>query len=230
MEMRAMLLAGTAGVALAPMANAADMPAKVPLAAPPPAPVWTGWYIGAHAGGALVWGENSIGGAGYTPTSSSFIGGGQIGYNWQKGNFVVGIEVDGSGLTKGKNSRTDIPGEYITYGNHISWLSTARIRMGLAVSDTLIYLTGGVAVGKVKFVHKWGPGPFEDYSQSKTRIGWTVGAGVQHMWTRNWVIGLEALFVDFGKKDAGILNGDPADPIFFSHHAFIGRLRLDYKF
>jgi outer membrane immunogenic protein len=228
MEMRTVLLAGTAGVALAPMANAADLPAKARIAAPPPAPSWAGWYIGAHAGGALVWGENSVGGAGYTPNSSAFIGGGQIGYNWQKGNFVIGIEVDGSGLTKGKNSRTDTPGNYITYGNHLSWLSTGRLRMGLAVNDTMVYFTGGVAVGKVKFVHNWNT---PDYSQSKTRVGWVVGGGIQHMWTRNWVIGLEALFVDFGKSNpTNTFDAAGDDPIHYSHHAFIGRFRLDYKF
>src|SRR5207249_5357208 len=124
-------------------------------------------------------------------SKTGFIGGGQIGYNWQHGNFVFGLEGDISGLG-GKNTgeRQDATG--YQYSSRISWLSTVRARFGLAVGDTMAYATAGVAFAGVKNTVSFSPGL--DYSSTKTRTGWTVGGGVEHMLSRNWTIGLEALF------------------------------------
>jgi outer membrane immunogenic protein len=219
------LLATASGVVFAPGVQAADLPLK---AAPAyvPAVSWQGWYAGIHLGAAAQSGENRVGGAGYTHDSTSFIGGGQIGYNWQRGNFVYGLEADISGLS-GKNLSpgSDVGSAYITYGNHISWLATFRGRWGLAVTDTMVYATAGLAVGGVKNTHIWG-GTSPNYSTSKTRVGWVVGGGVEHMWSRNWTIGLEALFVDLGRYNGskdGITNR-------FSNQAVIGRFKANYRF
>jgi outer membrane immunogenic protein len=183
MEMRKVLLAGTAGVALAPMANAADLPAKARIAAPPPAPSWAGWYIGAHAGGALVWGENSVGGAGYTPNSSAFIGGGQIGYNWQAvgSPWVWGLEAGVSGVS----------GDITAFG-------TGRVRLGYAQAAWMPYVTGGVSWASTDL--RVGSRDF-----GETHVGWTAGAGLEWAFAGNWTAKVEYLFLGLGSKEyAGV--------------------------
>jgi outer membrane immunogenic protein len=224
------LIATSAGFAAAmPGAQAADMPIKAPRYVEQPAS-WAGWYIGGNVGVAWQQATASTSYQGFaqdpnTFSKSVFIGGGQIGYNWQHGNFVFGLEGDISGLS-GKNTgeRQDATG--YQYSSRISWLSTVRGRFGLAVGDTMAYMTAGVAFGGVKNTVDVGEGSF---SNTKTRTGWTVGGGVEHMLNRNWTIGLEALFVDLGKSsfnfaDAGEKTGH------FRTQAVIGRVKLNYKF
>src|SRR5437660_648005 len=95
--------AGFAAAAAMPGAQAADMPIKAPRYIEPAAD-WTGWYMGVHAGAA--WQQTSANVLendefpfGSTFSKTGFIGGGQIGYNWQRGNFVFGLEGDISGLS-----------------------------------------------------------------------------------------------------------------------------------
>jgi outer membrane immunogenic protein len=222
------LIATSAGFAAAaaamPGAQAADMPIKAPRYVEPAAS-WAGWYIGAHAGAAWQQTQSSTDqyGSFYnnnTATNTGFIGGGQIGYNWQQGNFVFGLEGDISGLS----SKTTGHGDYSIYTSRINWLSTVRGRFGLAVGDTMAYMTAGVAFGGVKNTLNIDG---DTYSQSKTKTGWTVGGGVEHMLSRNWTIGLEGLFVDLGKSSVRAANGKTGH---FQNQAVIGRLKLNYKF
>jgi outer membrane immunogenic protein len=217
MKINRILLAGVAGVMSIPAAQAADMALKAPPMVA--APSWAGWYIGGNAGVASV--EINR----YDPDGSlddlsgrntSFIGGGQVGYNWQSGTLVYGLEADGSFL----GSKQNFDGEG---SNRLPWLVTARLRMGLAVGDTMAYVTGGVAFGEIKTTNE----NFGGYSQSKTRVGWTIGGGVEHMINRNWTIALEGLFVDLGSKtycskDCSLRK--------VTGQAAIGRLKINYKF
>jgi len=227
MKTKGFLIATSAGLAAAiPGAQAADMPIKAPRYVEPAAN-WTGWYIGAHAGAAWQQShtsESEYGRVFYNNSFSKtgFIGGGQIGYNWQHGNFVFGLEGDISGLS-GKNTGQS---GYTTYSSQIRWLSTVRGRFGLAVGDTMAYATAGVAFGGVR-------NSFNvdgvNYSDSKTKTGWTVGGGVEHMLNRNWTIGLEGLFVDLGRSS---VNGRSSSgkTTRFENQAVIGRVKLNYKF
>ena len=229
--------AGFAAAAAMPGAQAADMPIKAPRYVEQPAS-WAGWYIGGNVGAAWQQGQSDYG---FSFSKTTFIGGGQIGYNWQHGNFVFGLESDISGLA-GKNKF------YEGFSSSIQWLSTTRARFGLAVGDTMVYTTAGLAVGGVK--HQIG-----SYSSTKTSVGWTidrfrlrgwkvndkpdefpgtatlppggtVGGGVEHMLNRNWTIGLEGLFVDLGRSNLGLGSKSSR----FSNQAMIGRLKLNYKF
>jgi outer membrane immunogenic protein len=240
MGKRGFLIATSAGFAAAaaiPGAQAADMPIKAPRYVEPAAN-WAGWYIGAHAGAAwqqtsaniLEEGESPFGS---TFSKTGFIGGGQIGYNWQHGNFVFGLEGDISGLT-GKNSlfTFDSGKDPSAYGfsSQIRWLSTVRTRFGLAVGDTMVYATGGVAFGGVKNFQSIAE--FGTYSQSKTKVGWAIGGGVEHMLSRNWTIGLEGLFVDLGSTSYRTSGSDASTTksTKFNNQAVIGRVKLNYKF
>jgi opacity protein-like surface antigen len=69
-------------------------------------------------------------------------------------------------------------------------------------------------------------------SQSKTKTGWAVGGGVEHMLTRNWTIGLEGLFVDLGRSSitGTCSEGCITKTTRFNNQAVIGRVKLNYKF
>jgi outer membrane immunogenic protein len=156
-------------------------------------------------------------------------GGGQIGYNWQSGNFVYGLEGDIEGLG-GTGSATGIAGKQ--FSSRIRWLSTIRGRAGLAfgpAGDYLAYATGGVAFGGVKNSTSEVGGGVNccQKSISRTNTGWTVGGGFEHLLTPNWIVGIEALYVDLGDSSAHehgtFKTGN------FSNQAVIARVKLNYK-
>jgi outer membrane immunogenic protein len=228
MKYRGFLLATAGGLAAASGAQAADLPIKAaPMYAPPPVN-WSGWYIGANAGGIWEQAQNTPASQTYlqsvTTSGSGFIGGGQIGFNWQNGNAVYGIEADISGTTA--KGFADIP-YGVTATNKIEWLSTVRGRMGLAVGNAMAYATAGVAFGGVNNTYNIHGNSFDSSSQRHTRVGWVVGGGIEHMWSRNWTWGLEGLFVDLGHSDVTCQCGEKTTR--FSNQAIIGRLKLNYK-
>jgi outer membrane immunogenic protein len=172
-------------------AFAADMAVKAP--APPPAPVynWTGWYVGVNAGASMgnvktdfnvapvtVTLNGSLGhglpnpfdtpgfAGSNTESPDGFMGGGQIGYNYQLSPiWVVGLEADFQGaLEKDHNTLTDsfsLPGLTAPiavngtlvrdYQTKIDWFGTVRLRAGYVWGngDVFSYVTGGLAYGKV---------------------------------------------------------------------------------
>lgn len=248
-EAKGYLLAGTASVAVAPIvgmagmsaANAADLPVKAPPAPPPiAAPSWAGWYIGLNIGGGSERNYfNDIGSNAVNQTDvntnhsgSFFIGGAQIGYNWQNGNFVYGVEGDFSGLSKpGGTYVINASNQCCTYGSHIPWLATVRGRLGVTIGDgeTLLYGTGGLAIGHVSahVDETFYSEPIIDYSS--TRVGWTVGGGIERMITPHWTIALEGLYADLGSYTKTV----PADGkccTTIHDRALIGRAKLNYKF
>jgi outer membrane immunogenic protein len=164
-------------------AFAADMGVKAPPAPPPP-PVWTGWYVGVNVGASMgnvktdfnadpvtvktnIPATFNIPGFGGTNTEypDGFMGGGQIGYNWQFSPiWVVGVEADFQGaLEKDHNTVTgnftvDPPPPptatgttVLDYSTKIEWFGTARLRAGYVWGNGNVfsYVTGGLAYGKV---------------------------------------------------------------------------------
>jgi outer membrane immunogenic protein len=131
---------------------------------------------------------------------SGVIGGAQIGYNWQIGSLVAGLEADiqGSGI-KGSaqaalvNLRDDSPNAITASTNsELSWFGTVRGRLGVTVTpDLLLYGTGGLAYGRVTDsanVQVDDPPFFDSWpaSISSTKTGWAAGAGAEWMFARNW--------------------------------------------
>jgi outer membrane immunogenic protein len=222
-----------AGVALllAGSAFAADLPIKAPVyKAPPPAPVfsWTGWYIGGNAG--YGWGANTSNTIANTDPSNTgltqylaasgpafpnlkpqgFIGGAQVGYDWQVSNYVFGVVTDfqGTDITASGSGTVSPPG-FVTSTQSLSekleYLGTVRARAGYAVDNWLFYGTGGLAYGQVNSALNFaapaafgGQGSFFSGTTSDTRIGWTAGAGINYAVTRNWIVGAEYLHYDLG--------------------------------
>lgn len=142
-----MTLLGLAGAAAA-----ADLPTmKAPPPPPPPAVFnWTGFYVGAHVGGAWD-GDNWLFSPAQTVTSnhaSGVFGGGQVGFNYQISSFVLGAEADASAA--GLSSSNLCPNPNFTCGHSIDWLASLRARLGFTPMDrTMIYVTGGAAFADV---------------------------------------------------------------------------------
>jgi outer membrane immunogenic protein len=278
--MSKILLKGVAIVALTAFgivaSQAADLPTRKEAPAPvfvPPPFTWTGFYIGVNAGG--IWPSGSRQATLFAPAtfafpistffpgglgsqSAGFIGGGQAGYNWQTGAFVLGVETDFDGTTLSKTfDRTGTPfsGVGVPIGllgdslslhakTSLSWLGTTRGRVGfVATPDNrlLIYGTGGVAYGggNAKFsVFDATSGAFWSGNPSSTRVGWTIGGGVEYALTNNITIKGEYLYANLGSSSFNTA-GNAAAATFFpgvsasgkvEYNASIFRGGVNYKF
>ena len=256
-------------------AQAADLPtrkeAPAPIFVPPPF-TWTGFYIGLNAGGIFSSGSRSLtivdphagvdgaflngalpGGLG--SGQSGFIGGGQAGYNWQTGSFVLGVvtDFDGTTLSKSRNLLgTGFWNPYLgttdnlTLNSKVSldWLGTTRAKVGFVVTPDnrfMIYGTGGVAYGGGSAhvsVYDSAVNAYWSGNPSASRVGWTVGAGVEYAFTNNWTLGAEYLYVDLGKSNfttAGNAAAAFAFPDVYAqghvnYNASIFRALVNYKF
>jgi outer membrane immunogenic protein len=192
-------------------AAAADMPVKAP-----PAPIlynWTGCYIGGHAGGAWArteWTEvfNTTDfadfdqGQGFSRTESGFIGGGQLGCNYQTGPWVFGIEGTFAG-TSIKNTFTSVSVVNVddaVFETKIQSVATVTGRIGYAWDNWLLYGKGGWGGADVKFSVS---DPTDSIFASRTEWhnGWTAGIGVEYGWTPNWIIGLEYDHIGLESRD-----------------------------
>jgi outer membrane immunogenic protein len=197
-------------------AFAADMPVKAPPMAPlPPAISWNGFYIGANVGGAWTNNDESLtlvgiplvtGGSG-SNNNAGVVGGGQLGYNWQINNWLIGFEGDFNGSSqKRSNTFTTAAGAVFDTEARIQWFATARGRLGYVNGPWLLYVTGGGA-----WVNFEGSvtGPFAgSLSANTTRSGWTVGGGVEWMFLPKWSAKLEYLFIDVGDDTFSDSRGD----------------------
>ena len=243
------LAQSTAILALALAASsalAADLPSykAPPPPPPPPPPMWTGFYVGLNAGytwsssnnvvvssfplivpgGAInVAFANAITGLSNLNASTNnngFIGGGQVGYNWQFASaFVAGVEADIQGIAGSNNGFSSAGvialgngqsvGSIATVSRSLDYIGTVRGRLGWLFTPTLlVYGTGGLAYGGVTSNTSifqalipnsittpfWGgAGAFSD-----TRVGWTAGGGVEWMFWPNWSAKVEYLYYDLG--------------------------------
>ena len=214
------------------LANAADMPVKArPL--PPPAPVfsWTGLYIGFHAG--LGWGEsnntvlendNNLFPQGHVNHNefNGFLGGVQVGYNYQFGLWVVGVEGQFSWANIDGDSRQEavlLANRHVETHNEVNWVTTATGRLGYSAGPLLIYVKGGAAWADFETTRSRTirTSTFEvlsDINGGETRSGWTVGVGAEWAFAGNWSFKAEYNFLDFGtervtRSGANFVTGDP---------------------
>src|SRR5579864_9371565 len=196
--MRRLGLALLASTVLVGSAAAADIrrPAyKAPILAPVSVYNWTGFYAGVNVG--YSWGRQDATLDGFGSVGSSnvngIIGGGQIGYNWQINQVVLGVETDFQG--SGQRGDGGVPG-VATFTNRLDWFGTVRGRLGYAFDRWLPYVTGGWAYGHGDFSGTvTGVGPF---SASNTYSGWTAGGGLEYAFLNNWSAKLEYLHINFG--------------------------------
>ena len=117
--------------------------------------------------------------------------------------FAWGVEGDLNWLgARGEESRGYVDSGYdATTQNKLEFLGTLRMRAGITASNTLIYLTGGLAVGVVN--NSWTFVNYDSrFSHNVTRVGWVVGTGVEHYLTDRVALRLEGLYGDLGKNSA----------------------------
>ncbi len=221
--MKKFLIAGAAAAAMTGTAFAADLPARSgPVAAPfvPPVFTWTGFYAGLNAGYGFNRNDvDTVGTPGFVglipgggvPASlrvggDGFVGGGQIGYNWQFGQTVFGVEADLQYAWAGRSSSFVGGGGLITSaGRDDGYLGTVRARLGFAADRFLIYATGGLAYGSFDTALSvttaaGAGGPVWGGSSDSVRAGWTAGAGLEYAITNNWTVKLEGLYYDLGRQ------------------------------
>ncbi len=210
-----------AGLTAASAADLSRRPVQMPVKAPPPmymaAYNWSGFYVGVNGGGG--WGDSSWDSVGGIDLSGGVVGG-TVGYNYQAGQAVFGIEgdIDWSNI---RGTSTNL----CTLGCETknTWLSTVRGRLGYAADRFMPYVTGGVAFGDVQANTPGFPGA------SSTQAGWTVGAGVEYAITNNLTAKAEYLYVDLGSFNCGINCGAlVTDNVSFTSH--IVRGGLNWKF
>src|SRR5919107_6057372 len=207
------LLAATAlSTAAVSSVSAADLPVRAappPLVAAVPVFTWTGFYIGGNLGWGWRDDDNEtvvLTGPGIPAglvgtlnfdngNDGNFTGGGQIGYNYQIGSFVIGAEADIQGINTDDNDAVFVagpgnagvfvPGEF---EDNADWWGTVRLRAGVAFDRFLVYATGGLA-----------------YTEDNT--GWTLGGGVE--WDLPFSLfgnsaatfGVEGLWLSFDDDD-----------------------------
>jgi outer membrane immunogenic protein len=243
------LSAGAAFAADLPSRKAPILPPP-----PPPPPMWTGFYVGLNAGATWANSNGQYQGVGpaavdpgwaaglnqndhlfaFSTAASAagsnsgsrvgFIGGGQIGYNWQFYNsFVAGMEADIQGIANSGNRgggiirAVPVPSDGSVWSGitaargNIQYIGTVRGRLGwLFMPTLLVYGTGGLAYGGVTlntstlvFDNNTVPPPpigggIGGVNFSNTQVGWTAGGGLEWMFFPNWSAKVEYLYYDLG--------------------------------
>jgi outer membrane immunogenic protein len=175
---------------------------------------WTGSYAGANVGYGVSRDSTHqlLGGLedALVITPGGAIAGGQLGYNWQSGHTVVGVEADAQ--WSGQKDQLcrlcpPLPGFTTQFiSNEMPWFATARTRLGYASGSTLFYATGGAAFANIKLnasntITVIGT---NSASVSSDRAGWTVGGGIEAALAGNWTAKIEYLYMDLGSVSASV--------------------------
>ena len=257
------LLAATAVLGLSTLPSlAADIAPRAYNKAPmmaDPGFNWSGFYAGVNLGGG--WSHTSaaqqqvdsgfgvVVGQDIVPVKGTgLVGGAQVGYNMQLTPlFVAGVEADFSGTGIRGNGTisplhfvdgTPFLGASATAGSSVEWLASIRGRLGVNWDRTLIYATGGAAWGGVKYEANTLVGTFTwPGSETRTRLGWVVGGGIEHALLANWTVRAEYLHyqLDHAAGDTFTRTDHFTPPTFFSStpgslHIDVVRFGVNYKF
>ena len=221
-----LIKAGVAAMALFATPFAADAAdVKVPYFKGTPRSViayynWTGFYAGLNAGYGTGRSEWDIPAATISPKGMMY--GVTLGYNWQAGSFVYGLEGDYN-FSNVKGSVADCGGVIgVTCETSNTWLATFRGRVGYAFDRFLPYVTAGGAYGNIKATLS--PAAL---TASESKFGYTFGAGLEYAFLGNWTTKIEYLYVNLGSFDTGF-----AAPVVsnVSFSESIIRVGLNYKF
>jgi outer membrane immunogenic protein len=208
----------------APQAYAPPLP---PL---PPPFSWTGVYIGANLGGAWASGTLTDVGSGvsFDTGHTGFIGGGQIGYNYQIRNLVLGVEWDFDWTSLGETGggvTVPLVGT-LQASADTDWVTTLAARIGLTADRWLVFVkVGGGWVHNSASLTNLTTGAVA--STSDTRGGWLVGGGVEYAFTNNWTAKLEYDFL--GLQDRTV-TGPLGNTFTFDRDLQMLKVGLNYKF
>jgi opacity protein-like surface antigen len=255
--MKIALAAATAVLMAATVPSAAaDIAVKATPYAPAAVYSWTGFYVGGNVGGGMASSHFDDPCQAYctsaTPTSGFFTGGGQVGYNYQFGSGLVGIEADVNGNSAFKDSVIGGANTVaMTVGTKADVSGTIRARAGLVMNNALVYVTGGAAWADVKqtgveFTNTTNSPTFGQptgatANRSGVLWGGVIGAGVEFAMGPNWTVGGEFLHTMYADRDANLVNPDGTSLCFTSIPATncvirnnlttdVARVKFNYKF
>src|SRR5262245_28119668 len=199
--MKKMLFATVAAIALTaamPAAAADFSPYGHNKPVPYLAPTWTGFYVGAHLGGAFG-GSNNFSGLAPTDNDARFLGGVQAGADWQfyGTDWVVGAEGQYSWLS-GNNASAVFPGGF-AYNNDQRGLGSVTARFGYAFGPALAYVKGGYAYADNRESVTFAGAPIPFLLDRNHNHGWTIGAGAEYIFfAPSWSVKAEYQYYDFG--------------------------------
>ncbi|MFL9826370.1 autotransporter domain-containing protein [Rhodoplanes sp. SY1] len=209
-----------------------------PVAAPV---IWRGFYVGLNAG--TIWGKTDWDYVGRAPSTSSepkYAGallGGQAGYNYQIGAWVLGLEGD-IAWSNAKGSAADQLGTFDAYfysdETHFDWFATITGRLGYTWDRTLFFVKGGWAAAEVTqqtFFNRGyfaaGPATGPINGSSNIASGWTVGLGAEYALTATWSAKAEYLYYSLGTDRYVVDNALQVDA---KESGGIARIGLNYRF
>lgn len=226
--MKGLLLASALLSLISGQALAADAVSAEPVAVHD----WSGVYVGGYLG----YGFGSSDSAFSSPNTpgfqasqdydiDGFLGGVQVGYNYQINAAVLGVEADFSGADiKGHSDEINVGGGDV-YDTKVDWFGTLRARAGYAFDRTLIYGTGGLAYGSVE--NRYLDGPLDSFSEKNTKVGWTIGAGLEQAITDQWSAKVEYQYVDLRDQT---IDYAPNSNTTFENKFNTVKIGMNYKF
>jgi outer membrane immunogenic protein len=229
----------TAMISMPAMAADVALPRKAaPAYVEPVAQGWSGFYIGAFVGGARgnVVLTDIPTGATSTHDTVGALGGGTLGFNWQWGSWVLGVEADGAWTDISGTTRC--PNVAFQCSSQMNWMVTARGRLGYAHGPILFYATGGGAWAEQRYGAEGltaATAPFTGFT-TRTVDGWVAGAGIEWQMIKAWPnlsMKVEWLHYDFdpGTNEPFLIGvGAPSNSVTGHHRGELVKLGLNYRF
>jgi outer membrane immunogenic protein len=227
------------------VALAADLPSPI-IKSPRVTPAiydWSGLYLGANVGGGMAIAKSQFNASDATFATvnnglSGALVGGQVGYNYQIGPGLLGIETDiqwsniGGTISTTCPSTICMPATSASIEQKVTMFGTVRGRLGYAADGWLAYVTGGYAYGRVATnATAAGGGVTAIFNRTEMRDGWALGGGVELALTQHWSAKLEYLYLDMGTKtNIGTLAGLPAITDHTRVSMSVARVGLNYGF
>jgi outer membrane immunogenic protein len=235
-------------VATATTILAADKASPVYKALPPPPPVysWTGFYVGIHGGGAwsdvnwsypctatnLLLPPCGLAQGGHSATG--WLAGGQVGFNYQVGQLVWGIEAEFS-AARLRGDHVDVAFPNDTHHSRTDFIGTVAPRVGVTWDRALLYAKGGAAWVNNDYSLSITQSGLTTYTANATRWGWMAGVGVEYAFAPNWSAKIEYNYLDFGTgrilyTSNGALPGLLPFEEDISQRIQVVKVGLNYKF
>lgn len=246
---KTLLMSGAAIVLTGAVARAAD------IIEPPTVHDWSGPYVGIQGG--YGWGENDVEGKGegelplepvllsldsdpiVEPSTDGsiglegFLGGLHLGHNWQSDSFVFGVtgDLEYSGMDGDTDVFIEDDGELEKVGRisqDIDWLHSLRLRAGLAMDRTLVYVTGGLAVGHVEMESS--DIDFGNEKESDTAWGWTLGGGLEYALSEELSGYVEYRYTDLEDTEVDLATPEIGEKVEFENNFHAVRVGLSWHF
>ena len=225
-------------------ASAADLAARPYTKAPPMVAAvydWSGFYIGANGGWGTshnCWTNTAVGGVPFPPASEGCHDadggtvGGQIGYRWQAGAWVFGLEAQGN-WADFRGSNVSLLGAPLVNRSKIDAFGLFTGQIGYATNNVLFYVKGGAAVTSNSYrVNNVVGGALAGVTGDDTRWGGTIGAGLEYAFAPNWSVGVEYnhLFMQDRTYDFTAPGGGAFGTDRISQDVDLVTARLNYRF